>query len=472
MILALFTILIVVGCFATLTNWRYGIFWFVAVGLLQDPVRKLTPGVPGFLVLATTPIWAAMVIQMWKAGLRWRRIAVAFPGLGRATLAFVVSLFPAAVISATLGPGSWQLTLLGGFTYMSLLASASAGYLLFRNMDGLRRFLAFYCVATAVLLSGSLLEYLSIPFPALGTEMLGMIWTRDIPGTVIHMISGFFRSPDVMGWHAAAAAMIAMALALSGRLGSRWFWIALAVWSASIVILCGRRKMVYMLPLFVMVVTWLLWIYGRRWNMLSLVATMLLSVTGLLFLYRSIGTDESFVAYYTSSPGDAYASVEKHGFDAVVETYRQMGFFGGGLGLAAQGAHHLSVDNSGVWQESGPSRALVDLGVPGLLALLVLGLVLLSCLMRIIRGLAAARSVHLPMWSGLLAMVLANASSFVVSGQIFGDPFISCLLAILIGVLLGARRLEGATPAPSRLNQSRSPRAAQHVQRQVIQGIR
>ena len=42
-------------------NWRSGLLSIVLISALQDPVRKLTPGTPGWLVLASTPVLAALI---------------------------------------------------------------------------------------------------------------------------------------------------------------------------------------------------------------------------------------------------------------------------------------------------------------------------------------------------------------------------------------------------------------------------
>lgn len=441
MILGVFLILIAIAGLHTYANWRRGLYWIVVLGLLQDPVRKISSGTPAWLVLSTLPVWVVVAFRVWSSRSH-PTLASLHPRLNKSVQLFVISLIPAAVVSLTLGPGGWQLTVLGAMTYFTLLYSVVIGYRFAGDARELRSLLGFYCAAAAILLSGSLLEYLQVPFPALGTEMLGHVWTRNIPGVTIYMISGFFRSPDVMGWHAVTTCILAVTLAVSGRWPSRALWIALSVWGGGIALLCGRRKMVYMLPLFALLLVWVLWWMGRRRSMALLTVFIVLISGGLVTFYGRIAPDDTFMTYYTHESGVVYSSVEKHGVSAVIETVRQNGFFGGGLGSGAQGAHRLNVTRSGNWQESGPSKAMVDLGVLGFLCLVAVGVLLLRSLWRTMRRLRLAKEDQFVFWAGLFAMILANGGAFLVSGQIFGDPFISFLLAMSIGMILGASRIE------------------------------
>jgi hypothetical protein len=101
------------------------------------------------------------------------------------------------------------------------------------------------------MLIGGPLEAFDLPFcrPFVGTEMMGAVWVTHRTGEAVHMLSGFFRGPDVMGWHAALLFMVAVVLALRSKGPARWLWIAVAIWGILIIWLCGRRKMLSMIPI-------------------------------------------------------------------------------------------------------------------------------------------------------------------------------------------------------------------------------
>ena len=52
------------ACVAAYRNWRSGLLLCVVVGLLQDPVRKVTAGTPAYLTLTFLPICFAMLAKL------------------------------------------------------------------------------------------------------------------------------------------------------------------------------------------------------------------------------------------------------------------------------------------------------------------------------------------------------------------------------------------------------------------------
>ena len=66
--LAVLLLLCVLGCsVAALFNWRLGIVLCIVVGVLQDPIRKVTPGTPVYLTLSFVPIYLATVGKLWSS---------------------------------------------------------------------------------------------------------------------------------------------------------------------------------------------------------------------------------------------------------------------------------------------------------------------------------------------------------------------------------------------------------------------
>ena len=58
--LMVFMLLVGVATLIALVNWRWGIGAAIVLGLLQDPLRKVIPGTPAYLVLAGMPIWRSV----------------------------------------------------------------------------------------------------------------------------------------------------------------------------------------------------------------------------------------------------------------------------------------------------------------------------------------------------------------------------------------------------------------------------
>lgn len=445
MILYSFFLLIAVSVFLTFGNWRRGIFAMILIAALQDPIRKLTPGTPSYLVLSSTPVFFAMVMVAFQRGVRlWLLFKRSHRKLSSAIKLFLISLVPGAILSLSYGFHGILLVLLGLLSYLTLVFGWLLGNAYRRRTPEMRKVLAFYCVVTSVMLTGTAFQYLNLysGWTAIGTKAMNMEWIRYTGGSIIHMIAGFYRSPDVMGWHAVVAAMLAAVLAVSKKGGKKSLWIILAAWAVGMAMLCGRRKMVLMVPVFAMVYTWLYWQARRRTRMV-VIAGILLGVFLLGYVvYDYVGSNPATEDYYFETIGDVPHRLNQGSFAGVIATYHQSGFFGEGLGTAATGAHNLSVQRPHTWQEGGFDYLMVELGVPGLLCFLFLSYVLVRTILALILKRLNTRSEDFPMMAGLTAIFFANIGSFIVSHQIFGDPFILTFFSFLTGLLLSAGRVD------------------------------
>ena len=440
--------LVAIGTLSALSNWRTACFLLLVVGAIQDPIRKMTPGSPAYMVLATVPIWGAIVVGAWthQPGL-WPSFRSSFPRLAGAMGIFVLFMLPAAAKSATYGPGSWQVTLIGLFAYLSMLAGWVVGYAYPLREGDLAKLIGLYCIATAIMVIGAPMEYLGIGSgsAALGTEAMGMKWIRHRSGYAIHMIAGFYRSPDVLGWHSVAMVMLAVSLALRSAGRTRLFWVALAAWGFIGGMLCGRRKMMLMLPIFALALFWLYRRHRTKGRARSPIGVIVAAAIVGHTIYQQMDPNPDVQKYYFIDTGDVIDRVASHGYETLLVTYRQSGFWGEGLGTATQGTQHLRVTKPKTWQEGGLGRLMVELGVPGFLAMGFLLFALLQTLVRLIGTL----DIHIRdfyLVAGLGAFFLANAASFIVSHQIYGDPFVNCFFSLIIGLLLSGARYGPAVP--------------------------
>lgn len=453
-LLDVFLALIGVCVLITLINWRAGLYCLLLVGILQDPVRKMIPGVPSYLALSTAPIWFALVVNMFyqERGF-WQRFRQDHTALSATIIVFIFALIPPAALSATYGPGSWQFALIGGFSYGSLICGWLVGFMFLKQPKQLYRLCAFYCILTSLMLIGTPLEYLGLytDLDVIGSEVMGVKWIRYGGwGVVVDLISGFYRSPDIMGWHAAAAAMLSTLLAAYCKGGMRYFWIALGIWAMMAAILCGRRKMVLMLPIFAGVLVSIYWWSGQTAKSSFALVMLGAIMVGGYGLYNYIGADEDIDAYYFDNSKDNSITqrVEKESVESLIYTLRQTGFWGAGLGTAAKGLHHLNIYRPATWQEGGLSRLLVELGLPGLIAFFIMAAAMFWAILRLISNRTKMWLVEYQLTAGFCALAIANAASFVISHQVFGDPFIGCWFSILTGIALSASRIGFAPSQP------------------------
>jgi hypothetical protein len=450
MLLIIF-ILIAAGCAVAVFRWRWGVFAVILVGLLQDPLRKMVPGIPGYLAMASLPVWIATLgSALFSGEVTARSFLSDFPRLSRWTSVFGCYLFIPAALSASYGRNSWMITLLGAVIYSCAFFVLACGWRFPRAPTSVVRILGFYCLAASVLLIGGPIDYFGLAkgVAAVGTEAMDVVWMTARTGEILYMYAGFFRSPDVMGWHAALVTMIASILAIRSRGWMRWLWIGLAVWGVLNMWICGRRKMISMLPVYwgcLLVLTFRL----RGMKKTVLLAGVLSILVGFAWYGVTRTYQETAInTFYGSTIDDLGDRVFGTGVGAVRETVRQAGFWGYGLGMGQQGIHHINADKPRLWQEDGSGKIVAELGVPGAIILLLVAAVVLLTAYQVVK--LNSSSAAFIVYAGAFSILIANLASAVVSAQIFGDPFVMLFLSFILGLILSGARNTNALTAVGR----------------------
>jgi len=441
---------VLVGTLLAFNKWRTGVFMAIVAGMIQDPIRKLTPGTPPILVLASVPIWIAVytgVIRHERAA----RLALrhAYPRLFSAAGLFAASLVLPAVLAFQYGLDGWQMAVLGLFGYLSPLFGVLVGFAFARQVSDVRRLLVFYSVVSAAMLVGTALEYLHV-FPgslALGTDAMGARWVRTALGGVVELYSGFFRSPDVMGWHAAALLMFALGLVMQRRGGRDRLWLLLAGWGGLCLLLAGRRKMSMMPIIWAACVAIALVGSGRFRRAVTLAVTAGTVAFGIYYASGEIDVHEKYYVYAGTVTGEGPARVIEDAWGSVWMTYAQAGVLGRGLGSASQGARYLTVFADESWQESGPSKVMAELGLPGFLCAVLLVWRVSRALSVVARD-AMARQGDATLSLPLIGFTVANLACFTISHQVYSDAVILTLTSILLGTALAAHRWTVVLPRP------------------------
>jgi hypothetical protein len=216
-------------------------------------------------------------------------------------------------------------------------------------------------------------------------------------------------------------------------------WIVVSLWGLLILWLCGRRKMVTMVPVFIG--SFLLLVFRMRGvrRFLSLMALGVL-VGGVGFhLVGRVYHDSAVSRFYMTVFDEWDEQVVGKNIQSVVTTVRQAGVFGYGLGMSQQGVHNINAEKPSLWQESGPSKLVAEIGVPGAILFLLVGYSVFRTAYEVIRLLTNSDILYL--YAGLLAMFVANLAASIVSGQIYGDPFVVLFLTFSLGMLLSGSRI-------------------------------
>lgn len=439
LILAFFTLVAVASALA-LRDWRRGMLLMLMIAALQDPVRKLLPGAPAFMVLGFFPVWLATVLAAVSGRDRVVRLFNAqHPQISGWMVVLIVAMVPGVLVTLQYGGGAWMVACLGLLSYLLPLSGLIVGVALIRDLASLRRFMMGYSALVAVMLVGAPLEYFNV-FPgwtALGTEVLNKDWVRYIShGHTIKLHSGFYRSPDIMGWHAATLLMFSLTLfLLPGR--NRAYWLLLAAWAGACLLISGRNKMIFMPAVWAMVLLVLQIRYGRvaRLGRIAAAVGGVLMVGGIIASQADI--EQDYFLHVSTGSGGVFERLQKDSFDTVRETLRQSGIWGIGIGSASQGRQYLNVKVGRGWQEGGLGKLIAELGVVGITAVVILGLAIALLLHR---GLGRVPREPEPQiaYSALLGFLAANVACFVNSHLAFADGGVVLLAAVMAGAAISA----------------------------------
>jgi hypothetical protein len=444
MVTILFLAFLLLSACIALLDWRRG--WYLAIlcGVLQDPARKLTPGTPVVMTFSMVLVYLLVLVAS-QASLRrgMRDLAARMSGLYLAASILAIAVAVAAVNGLiTFGLQYWKVPLLSLIIYTIPIPAALLGYVSRNDDRKMARILGFYAAITAVALIGVPLEYNGIHWRSLGLVGLTPMTYRYLPGIEIRMLSGFYRAPDVMGWHAAMLTIIGVTMSLRAKVIARaWPWMFLTGWGFINCILSGRRKAVYMVAVFALVFVWR---YAKRLTMSQIVSFVSIAIV-IGFVLHNLSSSEQSDVYVrgTATTSDEIFARLEGGFRGTIE---QSGLIGAGLGAATQGTYHLAPTAIGLgWQEGGLGKLTMELGVPGLIAVALFAFALLRVLLVISRAPDEEGTSQL-MRVALFAIAAANFVNFLVSAQAYSDPLLTLLSAYLLGTLLGTATINSRAP--------------------------
>jgi hypothetical protein len=456
---------IAIGLFAValavaVLDWRTGMYLCVAVGFLQDPLRKVWSDESVYVTAAVAIVLAVVAAG---AGFRGQLLAMSAMTEWRRFLRLPVALFGVLVLVQAIRTlaqyGSAALAGLGLIAYLSPLVGTAVGYAFPRRLSAIRRFLACYAGLSVAVATGVYLGFLGYDWRVL--EQVGPGLSVFSQGIELEVYPGFMRSPEVAAWHAAAAACILVILGVETRRSSaRLAASALMLFLTGAALLTGRRKALVVILLFLIAYCVSLAYARAGIRRLSAVAVVIALVAWFAIPYLLEPEDmgprlQPYVSHGASGVADAPERLATLGLGSVEWAIRRHGLLGAGAGTGSQGSQHFGggVMLVGGAPEGGLGRLATELGLPGLLAIVWIAVALIHTLWR---GRAGAQRLP-PQASalryGLLAFLAANAVGFVVASQVYGDLFVLALLGWSIGFVLAIPRL--AASVPTRAGHSR-----------------
>ena len=429
---------VVTATMIAFANWRIGVVLWMLTAILQDPIRKITPGNPIYLTVSFLPVYVATFTSLNLSQNVFKAFAREYSSLARLFQAMIAMLLVSAVYGFAFSQNSVLESMIGIGSYVGGLPAIYCGYVLlkkdYRFLDWL---MLGFVAATSIMLIGVPLEHLGYEFsrPWLGTiAMTGVNrrWFNDFD--YVEMISGFYRSPEIMGWHAMALVICSFYLYLR-RPSYAVIWAALATWGCYAVFLSGRRKMLLMLFVFVGVFLTFSTFRNRQRIVKALVLTSTLLVPGILFFVNDL-----YRMSLSSGVDTAGGKVAEKMMAGPIWLAGIVGPFGYGVGTLTQGAQHFTKSVDIPLVEGGMEKVMVEVGLVGLLMVVLLGVQLAIESRRCLR--LGQRFLPKEIGPGFcFAYIAANVSAFLIAFQFLGDPFIGTFLGLFIGMLLSTNRI-------------------------------
>lgn len=464
-------------------RWRYAFLLCVVVALLQDPLRKITPGQPLYFNAFVGIVFAATFIGASMSGVRlgpnmihgWRQ------DLNLPFLLFATLLAFQAIHSYVRWDNVY-LPLIGSIFYVApILAITFSHQLAVRiGTAGVMRWIWFYVICLVPWLIGIYLESSGIRSPVLGEVGVGQIIYNV--GAPTKANAGFFRAAEVAAWHVATTSIF-LFMALNGRrlsIPKTALVIVAVIFLVSVGLLTGRRKMLVQVVVFASVYFFLVsWFIRGRAKLAVVVAligvvafgTVLASFSpdpGEMSVDAVLGpsaNDTKFDAWQArgfSVFADIPDRFRSLGYLPVIDAVYRFGWWGGGLGAGAQGSQYFGggMQKFGGATEGGLGKITLDVGVPGL----VIFLWLLATFARLVwfrlKALSLASKKHANLAFGLVAFLISNLAAFSVATQVFGDVYILLTIGWSIGILLALPTVAASELGVVRASLAASPRSA------------
>ncbi len=453
-------------------NWRLGLVLCVLTAILQDPLRKMTPGQPVYFVVLVGAVfgaaWLGALVSRVKLSPNsidgWRQ------NLGAPFALFVLLAVFQAVHSLAVYQNP-TMTAIGVLSYFAPIPAVvfAYQYAMREGMPGIRRWMKSYLAIAIVALCTVIVESSGASWSILGEVGEG-VWISG-QGAYYKGNSGIFRAAEIAAWHGATVACFSFIVLNRRRfsLPKIILIIALVGFLLYIGALTGRRKMIVEISIFICAYFSLgIWFNSGKGKLAVLVALLgIVSYIGVVgWVARGPGELVEKSSQLQDAPQSGFGKysaraetvfedlpirLRKMGLQPIEWAIDSHGWLGSGLGIGSQGAQHFGGETSGA-AESGLGKLTVELGVPGLLLVFWLMLAMVRYIWKLLGVLSRESRYHANFAYGLVAFLLANAATFSIATQAYGDIFILLSLGISLGFLFAqlglARQLSTAPVEP------------------------
>ena len=443
--LVLFFILFIVGCFFCFTHENGVIPFVVLIGFLQDPARKLIAGEPVYMTILVGVLLGFAVLR--NILIRPKSLTAPFVDWSQnisQPITIYLVLVGIQFAHALIRYGTLIVPALGSVFYLAPLVAISIGYSQFPRFQAMRFFLILFSVLAVIVAVTVLMSYNGIESPIFGEVGFGLVIYDQ--GTVLKAHSGLMRSSEIASWHMGACVCFLIILWIDrNSLSSTAITVGLITLLMSAIVLTGRRKMIAQIFVFSVLYLPLLRFYQGRLSASFLsgiaIAIALLWLTSEFFFSGSnASTFDLYLRRGSSVFGDATGRFEQLGLGSIRWAIQRFGLLGGGLGVAAQGAQHFTGALASGAAEGGLGKIVSELGVIALFIgawmIYATGSYVNQCIKLVARHVPP----RLPLIVGVFCFIIANAPTFFVASQVYGDIFVLLVIGLLFGFLFATPR--------------------------------
>jgi len=427
-----------------LTDWKRGLLIAIAVGFLQDIIRKLMPGQPIYMVLLFVPfLVAAVSIALRKdLSINPKKLLPTNDLIIAMYIYIVVVLIQ--ILVGYLYTGSGRIVALGTIAYLFPIAGILFAVSYVRFEPHFVTLFHFYAVAAALMAIGVYLRVQGVDWVLVDSVGEGL-YIYPPSGGRVELPSGFFRSPETAAWHCTTAALIITTLMVA----KLWRFpaivgILMILMLVGAMLLTGRRKMIVEFAIFGVVFMGLLVYQGRSTLKFLLLGVISVGIVVLVDSLLWAGSKEDmfvpYVARNTLLLDEIVNRLEAMLVDSFRWAHARAGWFGLGAGTASQGASHVVQISKygGGASEGGLAKIFLELGIHGCLAVLFFVIAMTRAVLKQIK-LAASDQCQKPfgiLHAGFVGIVTANFSAYAIASQIYGDPLVLFFLGMFTGILL------------------------------------
>ena len=431
-------------------NWRLVLFYTVFVGFAQDPLRKITPGQPQYLVGLVLVAAALSMLALYTSS-RHIPFKNAFK-LDSALLQYYPIFLWLLVISCLnsfLRTGAIEVPFIGVLIYLSPLLAIWLGFHFATRPGSVVRFIQVYIVMVSFYAFTVLLSFWGVASPLLTEVGKGLVIYLDV-GIGLQGHTGLWRTAEVAAWHLGAAACFSIILGVRTR---KILYIVLSFLLSAFLmytsVLTGRRKVFTLFVAFVVSYVILISLNARRLTRDTFFSGLfVLGATAAIFVLSGGLSDLESGAYGAffrrstsvfSEANDRFNSTALGGLNSAIQ---QAGFFGFGVGTTYSSAAtsigaEIASTGKGGWVEGGLGKIIYEIGVVGFAFLGAMVFLLGRLYLRIARS---PIIVNLPdhlLVLGLIAFLVSNLPNFSAASQVYNDFFVLLVLGLSSGFILG-----------------------------------